>query len=79
MFNNEAIRKLQQDVVALNIDHKSLAQENYDLRDRLFKLETFLGVERRDVLVPATKGPYPPWDVPATVGWEYVKKEKKRG
>lgn len=82
MFNQNKIEKLRDrvysletDVMMLRADNKSLS----DFRDKIEKLEKFLGVKRRDVLVPASKGFYLLSYSPASVGWEYVKKENKHG
>lgn len=79
MFNQNKIRDLKGSVDALKSDVVVLRAENADFRDKITKLVKFLSVERRDVLVPASQGVYFMSYTPATVGWEYVKKEKKRG
>lgn len=78
MFNQTKIRDLQGRIDALKSDVVVLRAENIDFRDKIEKLEKFLCVKRRDVLVPRSVGLFIGSDRPAGVGWEYVKKEKKR-
>lgn len=82
MFSQNKIKELRDRVGALERTVMLLQADNKELskcEDQIKKLVKFLGVERRDVLVPASQGGCLMAYTPASVGWEYVRKETKRG
>jgi prefoldin subunit 5 len=82
MFNQNKIKELRHRVCELETTVMLLQADNKELskcEDQIKKLEKFLGVERREVFVPASQGRYLMPYNQVSVEWEYVRKETDRG